>query len=297
MIEVEALAAGYFTAEVRAEVVRSAVWYHCHLRGVHGFTGPAVPPVCDAIFPDSWPRAGGTPNRTQMNMRRNLDAFGAAGSSCEMQGFAVTRLEFASRVDLLAFAHLAGRPSLRDGGTAVWGVRPRGSTGKFSMRPGPADLHTDSTYHDRPEPFVLLFVERPAARGGESLVLHVDDLQTDLDDHQAADDTEALLRASIWRWKRPAAFGGGQTSGHAVLNGYGVRWRWDNLVMDGAGDRQFQAARCLVSLAKNSRAVRTLRLDRGDALLMDNRCVLHGRRGFEDWERQLYRIRFWELGA
>jgi hypothetical protein len=76
-----------------------------------------------------------------------------------------------------------------------------------------------------------------------------------------------------------------------------VRWRWDNLVMDGAGDRQFQAARCLVSLAKNSRAVRTLRLDRGDALLMDNRCVLHGRRGFEDRERQLYRIRFWELGA
>ena len=295
MIEVEALAAGYLTAEVRAKVVRSAV--PLPSPRVHGFTGPAVPLCATLFFRARGHGPAAPPNRTQMNMRRNLDAFGAAGSSCEMQGFAVTRLEFASRADLLAFAHLAGRPSLRDGGAAVWGVRPRGSTGKFSMRPGPADLHTDSTYHDRPEPFVLLFVERPAARGGESLVLHVDDLQTDLDDRQAADDTEALLRAPIWSWKRPAAFGGGQTSGHAVLDGYGVRWRWDNLVMDGAGDRQFQAARCLVSLAKNSRAVRTLRLDRGDALLMDNRCVLHGRRGFEDWERQLYRIRFWELGA
>jgi hypothetical protein len=212
-----------------------------------------------------------------------------------VHGFAVTRLEFASSADLLAFAHFAGRPSSRDGGTAVWCVRPRGSTGKFSMGSGPADLHTDSTYHDRPEPFVLLYVERPAAQGGESLVLHIDDLQTDLDDFPAAADTGALLRAPIWRWKRPAAFGGGQTSGHAVLDGSGVRWRWDNLIMDGAGECQSRAARLLASVARNSRAVRKLRLDRGDALLIDNRCVLHGRSGFVDRARQLYRIRFWEL--
>ncbi len=223
--------------------------------------------------------------------------FAVARSSCEMRGFAVAKLEFASHGDLVAFAHLAGRPSSRDGGTAVWCVRPRGSTGKFSMKPGPADLHTDSTYHDRPEPFVLLYVERPAAQGGESLVLHVDDLRTDLDDFRATEDTEALLRAPIWKWKRPRAFGGGQTSGHTVLDGSGIRWRRDNLVLDGAGDHQFRAARHLASVARNSRAVRKLRLDRGDALLIDNRCVLHGRRGFVDRARELYRIRFWELGA
>lgn len=232
-----------------------------------------------------------------MILRRNLDAFAAARASCEVHGFAVTRLEFACSADLLAFAHVTGRPSSRDGGTAVWCVRPRGSTGKFSMRSGPGDLHTDSTYHDRPEPFVLLYVERPAAQGGESLVLHVDDLRTDLDDFQAAEDTEALLRAAIWRWKRPQEFGGGHTSGHAVLDGRGIRWRWDNLVMDGASDGQFRAASLLASVAINSRAVRTLRLDHGDALLIDNRCVLHGRRGFDDRARQLYRIRFWELDA
>jgi Taurine catabolism dioxygenase TauD, TfdA family len=226
---------------------------------------------------------------------RNLDAFAAAREACEVQGFAVTRLEFGCSADLLAFAHLAGRPSSRDRGTAVWCVTPRGSTGKFSMKSGRADLHTDSTYHDRPEPYVLLYVERPAAQGGESLVLHVADLRTDLDDMQAAEETEALLREPIWRWKRPAAFGGGHTSGHAVLDGSGIRWRWDNLVMDGASDGQLQAASRLASAATNSKAVRTLRLDRGDALLIDNRCVLHGRAGFDDGARQLYRIRFWEL--
>ncbi|MCW2651248.1 MAG: hypothetical protein JWR32_2224 [Mycobacterium sp.] len=249
---------------------------------------------CARLFPGSC--RGPAAPRILMIMR-NFDAFAAARASCEVQGFAVARLEFASSADLLAFAHCAGRPSSRDGGSAVWCVRPRGSTGKFSMSTGPADLHTDSTYHDRPEPFVLLYVVRPAAQGGESLVLHIDDLQTDLGDFQAAADTEALLRAPIWRWKRPEAFGGGQTSGHAVLDGSGVRWRGDNLVLDGAGDRQSRAALLLASVAGNSGAVRVLRLDRGDALLIDNRCVLHGRRGFVDRARELYRIRFWELGV
>lgn len=230
-----------------------------------------------------------------MIMRRNLDAFAAARAACEVHGFAVTRLEFARSADLLGFAHLVGRPSSRDRGTAMWCVRPHGSSGKFSMRSGRADLHTDSTYHDRPEPFVLLYIERPAVQGGESLVLHVDDLRTDLDDFQAAEQTEALLRAPIWRWRRPAAFGGGHTSGHAVLDRSGIRWRRDNLVMDGASDDQFRAASRLASVATKSRAVRMLRLDRGDALLIDNRFVLHGRGGFDDQARQLYRIRFWEL--
>ncbi|HUO40896.1 MAG TPA: TauD/TfdA family dioxygenase [Mycobacterium sp.] len=228
-------------------------------------------------------------------MRRNLVAFAAARASCEARGFAVTQLDFTSSADLHAFAYLVGRPSSRDRNRAVWSVRPRGSMGKFSMRAGPADLHTDSTYHDRPEPFVLLYVERPAAHGGESLVLHVDDLRADLDDAQAADDTEPLLRAPIWRWQRPPAFGGGPTSGHPVLDGSGVRWRSDNLVMDGADDSQRRAASRFAFAVENSRAVQTLRLDRGDALLIDNRCVLHGRTEFADPTRLLHRIRFWEI--
>jgi alpha-ketoglutarate-dependent taurine dioxygenase len=231
-----------------------------------------------------------------MIIRRNLDAIAAARASCEVQGFAVARLESMSSADLLDFAHLAGQPSSRDRGRAMWCVRPRGSTGKFSMRSGPADLHTDSTYHDQPEPYVLLYVEQPATHGGESLVLHVDDLQADLDDVQA-EDTEAQLRAPIWRWERPAEFGGGPTSGHAVLDGTTLRWRSDNLVMDGADDRQIQAAQLLASIVRNSNAVRLLRLEQGDALLIDNRRVLHGRRGFADPARTLYRIRFWELGG
>lgn len=163
------------------------------------------------------------------------------------------------------------------------------------MRSGPADLHTDSTYHEHPEPFVLLYVERPAPHGGESLILHVDDLRADLAGGGAGDDTEGLLRAPVWRWKRPAEFGGGPTSGHAVLDGSEIRWRSDNLVMDGRCERQSRAASRLASAASTSRAVRVLRLERGDALLLDNRSVLHGRRSFVGSARELYRIRFWEL--
>jgi Taurine catabolism dioxygenase TauD, TfdA family len=251
--------------------------------------------MCDPSIRDSRLRAEGTPNRTQMSMTRTLEAFAAARASCQLRGFAPMKLGLSSSADLLTFAHLAGRPSSRDGDTAVWCVGAGGSTGKFSMKSGPADLHTDSTYHDRPEPFVLLCVERPAAEGGESLVLHVDDLLTELEGCGAGEDTEAILRARIWSWKRPAAFGGGQTRGHSVLDGSGVRWRRDNLVIDPAEDRQLRAARRVASVTRDSRAVRALRLDRGDALLIDNRRVLHGRAGFVDRARQLYRIRFWEL--
>jgi hypothetical protein len=243
------------------------------------------------------PSSGADDLNDRHSMSRSLDAFAAARAACEVDGFAVARLEFASSADLLAFAHRVGRPSSRDGGKAMWCVCPSGSTGTFSMSTGPADLHTDSTYHDRPEPFVFLYVERPAAQGGESLVLHVDDMRTDLDDSQAVEDTESLLRAPIWRWQRPAALGGGPTAAHRVLDEGGVRWRWDTLVMDGAGDAQCQAARRVASAATRSRAVRTLRLDRGDGLLIDNRRVLHGRRGFVDTSRRLHRIRFWELAT
>src|SRR5271166_693219 len=60
---------------------------------------------------------------------------------------------------------------------------------------------------------------------------------------------------------------------------------------------QSRAARLPASVASNSGAVRVLRLDRGDALLIDNRCVLRGRREFVDPARQRYRIRFWRVNA
>lgn len=227
---------------------------------------------------------------------RNLDAFAAATAACDVQGFAVMRLELASGDDLLALAHRAGRPSSRDGGKATWCVRPNGATGTYSMSMGPAELHTDSTYHDRPEPYVVLYVERPAAKGGESLVLRVDDMRSELNGLPAAEHTEALLREAIWRWQRPAALGGGHTSGHPVLDESGIRWRRDTLVTAGVDDAQCQAARRVASVAANSTAVRVLRLEQGDALLIDNRRVLHGRTGFIDSARRLQRIRFWELG-
>jgi alpha-ketoglutarate-dependent taurine dioxygenase len=236
---------------------------------------------------------------TDMSTSRNLEAIASAAATCKTKGYAVVRLHFGSTHEIEDFAHRAGRPSSRDRGDVVWCVRPSGTVAKFSMKAGPAELHTDSTYHDDPEPFVLLYVERPASDGGESLVLHVDDLRATLDDAKVADDTKALLGAPIWRWKRPSAFGGGLTSGHAVIEDGTVRWRSDNLTIDDdhGGDQQKSAAAQLVEVLNDSAPVRTIRLDRGDALLVDNRRVLHGRRGFADQARELYRVRFWELGA
>ncbi|NJP33751.1 TauD/TfdA family dioxygenase [Micromonospora thermarum] len=189
---------------------------------------------------------------------------------------------------MLRLALAFGSPSTRDGGRALWPVTPR--TGNpdstFSVRAGAAALHTDAQYRPDPEELVLLFVVRPARDGGDTLLLAAADAEASV---QRTGDLRAL-RASRWSWSVPAEFAAQPPFRAPVLAGDGtIRWRRDNFV---ARDRrQHEVAERFAAAIATSEKIVQLRLDAGDAVIVDNRRVLHGRTPFTDPRRLLYRIR------
>ncbi|HEX8008558.1 MAG TPA: TauD/TfdA family dioxygenase, partial [Trebonia sp.] len=131
-----------------------------------------------------------------------MNGFERARADLAERGWAVLRGQRfrADQASVLRIARHFGRPSARDGGQAVWEVRPRPgrARGTFSERTGPAAFHTDAQYHARPEDLVCLFVVRPAADGGHTRVLSAEAALSTL---RAA--TLTALREPTWSWTVP----------------------------------------------------------------------------------------------
>ncbi|ADJ47539.1 hypothetical protein AMES_5714 [Amycolatopsis mediterranei S699] len=180
-----------------------------------------------------------------------------------------------------------GKISARDGGTAIWPVRPATTDvhATFSVRAGAAEWHTDAAYRDVPEDLVALLCVRPAADGGVSRLLHQRHARTGLDA-----DVVTALRQPSFSWRPPAVFGGGSIRQFPVLASDTVRWRWDNLEV--ARPHNAVAASFREHLAAASGAL-DLPLQAGDVLVFDNRRVLHSRTAFTDPRRHLLRVRLW----
>ncbi|MFI6324087.1 TauD/TfdA family dioxygenase [Nonomuraea sp. NPDC050556] len=195
--------------------------------------------------------------------------------------------------EVLALAARFGRPSTRDGGRAVWPVRPSlgDPAATFSLRAGPAAFHTDAQYHRDPEPLVCLFVVRPARDGGDSMLLSA---------RAAADRAEALsavnrrlLSEPCWFWRPPAPYEHTAPAWRApVFAGDGtVRWRADTLAPD-LPRQVLQAGRAFAACLQDADAT-TIEQRAGDLLLIDNHRALHARTGFTDRGRLLLRVRLW----
>ncbi|GAA1937297.1 TauD/TfdA family dioxygenase [Amycolatopsis minnesotensis] len=180
-----------------------------------------------------------------------------------------------------------GRLSERDGGVAVWPVRPvTGRPGAtFSVRSGAALLHTDAAYRAHPEDLVALLCVRPASDGGVSELLHHQDARVALSPEIAAE-----LGQPQWTWQPPDEFGGSATESLAVLAPDRVRWRRDNLVAAAALLPVADAWQAHLQAASGLRRV-TLGTD--DLLVFSNHRVLHGRTAFTDPGRFLLRVRLW----
>ncbi|WP_051760125.1 TauD/TfdA family dioxygenase [Herbidospora cretacea] len=190
----------------------------------------------------------------------------------------------------LRFAARFGRPSARDGGRAVWEVRPRPLGGTFSQRSGPVPLHTDAQYHPDPEDLVCLFAVRPAADGGHSLLLPAGRALAALRARPDGARAETALRRPQWSWTTPAVFAGGRAAPPVpVFSGDTVRWRPDNLVASEEG----RAAAAAFAAALAGAGPAGVRLTPGDVLLIDNRRTLHGRTAFGDPRRLMLRVRLW----
>ncbi|GAB3408136.1 Fe(II)-2OG oxygenase family protein [Flindersiella endophytica] len=195
---------------------------------------------------------------------------------------------------VLEISRLFGEPSTRDGGKAVWPVRPVTSQADatFSVRDGEAALHTDSQYHDEPEDLICMFAVRPATDGGTSCVLPVEAAITSVLDHPNGPAILERLVQPGWSWQVPAVFGGNATSTPTrVLRGDGsIRWRADNLAATPGADGMRvagQFAECLASAPDTA----YVHLEPGDLMVLDNRRVLHGRTAFTDRHRLMLRVR------
>lgn len=192
-----------------------------------------------------------------------------------------------------AFASKFGRVSDRDGGS-VWSVTARAASGTFSMTAAVAPLHTDAQYRNDPEQAFVLSCVRPAAQGGDTILLRVADLVETLTSRSDWAELEAVLTAPVWRWRTPKVFGGPSMNAPTTvlsrrMDGSPImRWRVDNLVKD---ERYTWAAQVVAHVAETHPARAQVRLEAGHVLVCDNSAVLHGRTAFTDPARKLLRVR------
>ncbi len=196
---------------------------------------------------------------------------------------------------VLDIASRFGRPSCRDGGTAVWPVtaREHDRLATFSVRAGEAALHTDAQYRARPEELVCLFVIRRATDGGATRLLSVQDVVTALRQRAGGEWLLARLREPVWRWATPRPFSPEPGFRAAVLlSECAIRWRADNLAGDLCKPTR-AAARLFAEFVRTAPGVAQVWLDPRDMVIIDNLRMLHGRTAFTDPRRLLLRVRLW----
>ncbi len=196
---------------------------------------------------------------------------------------------------ILRVAARFGRPSYRECGTPAWHVRPASGDAAqtFSRRAGGATLHTDAQYRRVPEHLVCLFAVRPAADGGITRILTASDARSALRGDARERWLVNRLARPDWAWAVPAPFGRERPFRAAVLHGNGtIRWRADNLAACVEPDLR-EAARHFADHLETAPQVVEVRLAAGDAIVLDNRRVLHGRTSFADRRRLMVRVRLW----
>ncbi|GAA0991562.1 TauD/TfdA family dioxygenase [Acrocarpospora macrocephala] len=222
-----------------------------------------------------------------------MNGYQRAGAELAEQGWTVLhRQRFgADHTSVLAIAEHFGRPSTRDGGQAVWEVKPRPGRahGTFSERTGPAAFHTDAQYHARPEDYVCLFVVRPAADGGDTRLLGAAAALSTV-----RPGTLAALRRPAWSWTVPEVFRATVPASRpatvATADGT-IRWRADNLAQPLPGDQRRAATDFAVALERAEAC--EVRHRPGDVIILDNRRTLHARTAFQDTDRLVLRVRLW----
>jgi alpha-ketoglutarate-dependent taurine dioxygenase len=162
--------------------------------------------------------------------------------------------------------------------------------------------HTDGfSYGDQYPDFIFLLCARPADAGGESYVVDTYRLletlagSKDADDRELAaflqsvpiEQTEPGMRASIG----PAI---GRNARGRIMSRWTPVQRPVSHVPAGERERQQRLlARWTELTNRASREAPRFVLQAGEALCIDNYRMLHGRSGFDDLERSLWRIWAW----
>lgn len=202
-----------------------------------------------------------------------------------------------------------GVPSAHDaGGQHLWRIEFKEEDSvvpTYSQHNGVAGLHTDSQYRQHPEEaFALLTVAQAKCGGGESWILHVDDIIEALLSEPGGADHFRVLSEEAFPFASPSIFNLDSTNQeqieviHApIFEGREIRYRDDTL------RRGIQATKPLSDLAskaleavekaihENPKILR-FHAENGTCMYIDNKRTLHGRSPFTDKKRLMLRCRF-----
>ena len=221
-----------------------------------------------------------------------------ARRSLMTRGFAVVNdVDVADDRALLRLASEFGPPSTVGNGfpaRAIAEVMPRTQRSEVSLgsqRSGHFAMHTDSTGYPRPHDVVILACVRPdESGGGQTLLLPLSDLL-------ALAGPELVDSLAVQLFKFRAAVGRNELwLSSPVLeprgDNYRVRYRCDQM----APSPSSSAARALTQWQQHvAQAVPgMLLLEAGQALVVDNTRILHGRSGFTaSTRRHLRRLKLY----
>lgn len=211
----------------------------------------------------------------------------------------------------LALASCIGRPTATDQveRKILWEVTsrsylPESQIPTVTEHNLKADLHTDTSYKDRPERFVALFAIRSATDGGGlSQILDGREILRKLARSSDGEECLKALSSLPFPYRVPTSFTKArkeeepETILAPIISDIPlIRFRYDT-IMDGfkclpsyATKDALWAVNYFHEVLENSFKL-TFRLNAGEMLLTNNYEILHGRTAFRDIRRLLLRIR------
>ena len=220
-----------------------------------------------------------------------------------------------SKLAMLAFASCIGEPGVVDpySRKRVWEVSPRVEANQsyvptITEHNCEADLHTDSSFKQTPEEYVLFFAFHPASDGGGvSTLLSADQLLGRLFQDDEGRECARLLNTIDWPFRVPTVFTRRRSEAEMewitapILSSKPrIRFRYDviasaleHIPITPSSEAQWALSHFLQILKEITPISYPLAQD--ELLVLDNCVVLHGRTAFDDLDRMLLRVRLSNL--
>lgn len=239
-------------------------------------------------------------------IRRVIDSHGFA----YVEGLAAPNCdETECTTNVLEMSRLLGNPMPHDNnGQEVWRIAVKQENSlvpTFSQHAGEAGLHTDSQYRQNPEEaFALFTVSQATCGGGDSWILHHDDIVESLRSMPDGEKHYQLLKTTPVPFAVPSIFNIEKDGdGHVevilatIFEGNTIRYRKDTLAT-GIKHHPIEDESILQALEALEKAVHgnskttILKAENGSCFFIDNKRTLHGRSGFSDANRLMLRCRF-----
>jgi alpha-ketoglutarate-dependent taurine dioxygenase len=239
-------------------------------------------------------------------IRRVVDSNGFA----YVEGLATQNCdETECTTNVLEMSRLLGSPMPHDtNGQEVWRIAVKQENSlvpTFSQHAGEAGLHTDSQYRQNPEDaFALFTVSQATCGGGESWILHHDDIVESLRTMPDGEKHYHLLKTTPVPFAVPSIFNIEEDGdGHVevilatIFEGNTIRYRQDTLATGIKhhpieDESIMQALEALEKAVHDNSKTTILKAENGSCFFIDNKRTLHGRSGFSDANRLMLRCRF-----